>query len=94
MTEGQAVLCDMVRLELWNGARGTAEHRMLRDLERELESVPTSSEVWDLATDLGRNCRRKGLTIPAADLLIAACARHHRLGVVHADRHFDEIDAV
>ena len=92
--EGHAVLCDMVRLELWNGARGASEHRMLRDLEAELDYAETSNEVWNLATDLARKCRHKGLTVPATDLLIAACARHHRLDLIHADRHFDEIEGL
>lgn len=89
--EGNAVLCDLVRLELWNGARGQAEQRMLRDLERELECVPTSSEVWQTARSLARACRRKGLTVPATDLLIAACADHHGLSLLHLDSHFDQI---
>ena len=90
-TEGESVLCDMVLLELWNGARGVAEHRMLRDLRNELEIVPTTAEVWDLASDLAQQCRRSGFTIPATDLLIAACAKHHNLQLVHVDHHFDQI---
>ena len=93
-TDGEAVLCDMVRLELWNGARGAAEHRMLRDLEQELECVPTLNEVWDVAADLARKCRRDGMTVPSADLLIAACAEHHDLRLIHADSHFDQIARV
>ena len=92
--EGQAVLCDIVRLELWNGARGAAEHRMIRDLGGEFDCVQTSNEVWDFAADLARKCRSKGLTVPATDILIASCARHHGLNLIHADRHFDEIDAL
>ncbi len=91
MAEGTAVLCDMIRVELWNGARGKAEQEMLRGLERELECVATSREVWEAAVELARACRRKGVTPPATDLLIAACADHHGLGLLHHDRHFDEI---
>ena len=86
-----AVLCDQVRLELWNGARGNADHRLLRDLEQQLSSVPTSPEVWALARDLARAARGHGLTLPAADLLIAACAAHHGLGLIHQDAHFEQL---
>ena len=89
--EGRAVLCDMVRVELWNGAGGTAERKMLRELEKNLECLPTSSEVWSCAIDLARSCRRRGLTIPATDLVIAACASHHEVGLLHHDTHFDQI---
>ena len=91
MTDGTAVLCDMVRVELWNGARGKAEQNMLRELDKELECVTTSPEVWEAAVELARVCRRKGVTLPATDLLIAACADHHGLGLLPHDRHFDEI---
>ena len=91
MADGTAVLCDMVRVELWNGARGRAEQDMLRELDKELECVTTSPQVWEAAVELARACGRKGVTLPATDLLIAACADYHSLGLLHHDRHFDEI---
>jgi predicted nucleic acid-binding protein len=89
--DDKVVLCDQVRLELWNGARSTADHRLLRSLEQQLEIVPTSPEVWMLACDYARTARGQGLTFPAADLLIAACANHHGLGLIHQDAHFERL---
>jgi predicted nucleic acid-binding protein len=89
--DDRAVLCDPVRLELWNGAGGSREHRLLRELEENLKTVPTTLEVWGLARDLARSARNKGLTVPIADILIAACAEHHGLGIVHRDAHFDRL---
>jgi hypothetical protein len=91
LSSGAAILCDMVRLELWNGAGGDAERRMLRDLESELESVPTTAEVWEEAVELAEKCRAKGLTVPATDLLVIACAREHRLQILHRDAHFEQV---
>jgi len=90
-SDGLAVLCDVVRLELWNGAGGSAEVRMLRELERELECVPTTDEVWRRAIELARACRSRGLSVPAVDLLVAACADGHGLDLLHHDAHFDSI---
>jgi len=89
--EGRAVLCDTVRVELWNGASGRAEQKLLRELERNLECLPTTPEVWETALDLARSCRRQGLTLPATDLVIAACAYHHEVSLLHHDGHFDQI---
>ena len=89
--DDRAVLCDMVLLELWNRARSTKDARLLRELEEQLETVPTTSEVWALARELARLARGKGLTVPASDLVIAACAEHHQLGVIHHDAHFDQL---
>ncbi len=89
--EGTAVLCDMVLLELWNGARGKAEAEVLEKLERNLERVPTTPEVWQAAREMARACRKRGVTVPATDLLIAACAHEHGLSLLHRDSHFDLI---
>jgi predicted nucleic acid-binding protein len=89
--DGQAFMCDIVRLELWNGAGGDAEVKLLRELERELECVPTTAAVWSRARDLARLCRSKGVTVPATDLLVAACAQENDLDLVHHDTHFDSI---
>jgi predicted nucleic acid-binding protein len=94
VASGSAVLCDLVLLELWNGARGAQEQKALRGLERDLEKVETSAEVWDLAVDLARKCRTAGVSAPATDLLIASIARHHRVPLLHRDGHFDLIDNV
>jgi predicted nucleic acid-binding protein len=89
--EGQAVLCDVVLLELWNGAQGSSQQRLLRELERDLEKVPTPPAVWEAASELARTCRKAGVSAPATDILIAACAEHHKLEILHRDAHFDHI---
>ena len=91
VTAGTAVLCDLVLLELWNGARGTAEMEMLQDLERDLETVETTPAVWAAAREMARTCRQRGITVPATDLVIAACAESHGLSLLHRDRHFTAI---
>jgi predicted nucleic acid-binding protein len=89
--DDRVVLCDAVRLELWNGARSARDHRLLRELEEQLETVPTTPETWALARDLARSARGKGVTVPAADLLIAACAEQHGLGLLHHDIRFERL---
>jgi predicted nucleic acid-binding protein len=32
--------------------------------------------------------------IPASDILICACARHHGVAIEHADAHFDRLAAL
>jgi predicted nucleic acid-binding protein len=84
----------MVLVELWNGARGAAEQKVLRDLEQLVENVPTTDAVWAEARQLARDSRAAGFTCPATDVLIAACARHHGLEILHRDRHFDLLSQV
>jgi len=87
----EAAWCDMVLLELWNGARGQAEKRKLAELQANVPRLETPHEVWNLAHRLAMRCRDKGFTVPSADILVAACATHHCVELEHKDTHFDDI---
>ncbi len=88
MLAGQAAICEMVVLELWNGARGEEEKRSLRLILEQLKLLPISSEVWEASYELARNLRVRGITIPAQDVLIAATARYYDAELYHNDSHF------
>lgn len=89
--DGKAVVCPLVMLELWNGARGRAEKKNLGLLSKTLPSAEIDGKVWDGAYELARRCREKGKTVPATDILIAACAGRHGLDLEHSDGHFDTL---
>jgi predicted nucleic acid-binding protein len=91
VTDDAAVLCDMVVLELWNGARGQHEAEVLGQLVRDIRCLPTTEEAWRTASSMARNCRQEGVTVPATDLLVAACAQTHGASLLHCDSHFDLI---
>ena len=91
--QGEAVLCDMVLVELWAGARGTRERTVIAGLEADLKILPIDPDVWREASALARACRAAGVTAPATDLVIAACAEHHGVGLLARDRHFAQIAA-
>jgi len=88
LVQGDAAWCPIVKLELWNGARGEHEKAVLREMEKTLPELDISADVWTCACDLARKVRKAGFTVPATDLLVIACARHHRAAVEHADTHF------
>jgi predicted nucleic acid-binding protein len=79
----------MIRLELWNGAQGAKESAVLRDLERGIAELTIDHNVWAASFDLGRRARAKGITVPATDILIAACALHHGAAIETCDSDFD-----
>jgi predicted nucleic acid-binding protein len=91
---GTARWCPLVRLELWNGAGGERERKVLREFERLMPELAIDAEVWSATCDLARRCRAAGVTVPATDLLIAACARHHGAQMEHADADLDAIAGV
>ena len=91
LESGDARICQPVLLELWSGARGAAEKKSLREIEAVVPGLPISDEVWDISYDLAQKARQKGLNVPHVDLLIAACAIHHKAGLETCDRHFEGI---
>ena len=91
LARGEAAWCDLTLVELWNGAQGRAEKAALEELESEVPLSPTNEAVWVAARRLARLCREKGVTVPSVDIVIAACAVQHGLGVEHNDSHFDRI---
>ena len=91
---GTACWCPFVRLELWNGAGGERERKVLREFERTLPQLAIDAGTWSEAVALARRCRAAGVTVPATDILIAACARCHGAELEHADGDFDAIAGV
>ena len=91
---GSARWCAMVRLELWNGARGEHEKKVLREFERLVPELPIVAPVWDAAFEVSRRCRTAGITVPATDVLIFACAAHYGAALEHADEDFVRVLSV
>ena len=94
LASGDAAWCPLVRLELWIGARGEDERTALTDMEEALPSLAIDAAIWDRAATLASGARKRGITVPATDLLVASCARHHDVPLLHHDRHFELIDSL
>ena len=94
MQSGEAAWCDFVRLELWNGLRGAAERKQMEALEADVTQLPTTDAVWTRARELARRARAAGQTMPGADLVIAACAWEHGVGMEHQDAHLTALAAM
>ena len=88
LVAAEAAWCAPVRLELWRGVGTEKEARVLREYEQVLPEFAVNDEIWEQACALAHRCRRSGKTAPFADILIAACARHHEVEVAHDDAHF------
>ena len=94
LTAGEACWCPLVRLELWNGAAGERDRKILRDFEVVLPELPIDDEVWMKAYELARRARAAGVSVPATDILIAACTRRHGAELETADADFERLAAV
>ena len=91
---GEAGWCELIAVELWNGARGEKEKRALEELEEAVVSYPLDAMAWATAKDLARKCRQSGVTAPTVDVVVAGCAFRHGLEIEHRDAHFEEMKRV
>ena len=81
----------MIKLEILSGARTEPEFRRLKQGLDALESIGTDGGAWEEACKVGFRLRRKGVTVPHTDILVAACAMTTKAILIHVDTHFDLI---
>lgn len=91
LAERNGATTPMVLLELLSGARNEKEYRELLEELSALQQLPVSEAVWTRSYQSAFDLRRRGVTAPSTDVLIAAVAQEHQVTLLHADRHFDLI---
>ena len=91
LKENAIITSGMIKLELLGGTKEEKEFQRLKIRLDALEMVETNTSLWERAFDLAFSLRRKGITVPYTDILIAASALMMAATVVHADSHFDLI---
>ena len=57
----------------------------------EVALVAGDAATWQKARTLAVRCREGGLTVPVADIVIAASAARYRLDLEHFGRPFEQI---
>jgi len=81
----------IVKVELLGGTRNELEFQRLQKRLESLILCDISTDIWDKAAKLAYDLRRKGVTIPHTDIIIAAVALQHNATLLHLDKHFDII---
>jgi len=88
---GFAATCPVVILELLQGCRTETERDNLRIKLESLDVFPITDLTWERIYELGFSLGREGLTLPTADLIIAAVALEQDAVVLHQDQHYELI---
>jgi len=81
----------LIKLELLGGTRTQKEFYRLKNRLAVLEEIEINTVLWESSFELAFTLRRKGITVPYTDIIIAACALNANAILVHADSHFDLI---
>jgi len=89
LKENVIITTGIVKLEILGGTKTQNEFERLKTRLDSLDMVEADTALWEEAYRLSFELRRKGITVPYTDILIAACALRTESTVVHADAHFD-----
>ena len=89
LKENAIITTGIVKLEILGGTKTQKEFQRLKTRLDALDIVETDTALWEEAYKLSFEFRRKGITVPYTDILIAACALRTESTIVHADAHFD-----
>lgn len=89
LRDGVVITTGIIKLGIIGGAGTQDEFQRLKSRFNALDDIRTDDSIWQKACELGFELRRKGITVPHTDILIAACALQSESVIVHADTHFD-----
>lgn len=88
LRDASAAHCGVVELELRQGLRPEERDDVLA-LIGATRRLSTEERDWAAAGDLLASLRRRGMTIPSTDGLIAHLALRHGAALVENDAHFE-----
>lgn len=92
--EDRAALTGVVLSELSQGARNEGELSRLRTGLGAVPWVPATRETYERAGEIGFRLRRRGVTVPITDCVIAAAAESIGGRILTLDGHFEEVAEV
>jgi predicted nucleic acid-binding protein len=91
LDENRAVVSGIVLAELLTGIHDEKDQDFLEDSFLGLPFLEAPRDVFATAGKMGAALRKKGITLPLSDLLIAALAKAHGLTVLTLDHHFQTL---
>ncbi|RJQ60860.1 MAG: PIN domain nuclease [Desulfobacteraceae bacterium] len=94
LRSGRVALTGMVLAEILQGVKGLREAAMVQKSLEPLVFMEMNREMWQRAGEVSASLRRKGITIPLSDILIASVALNQDCKVFTTDPHFDSIPGV
>lgn len=83
----------IVLVELLTGARNEAEFDRLASALAGLKFVPSDPAAFKSAGRNGCELKRKGISVPLSDVIIATDCIDHNLVLIEADKHYEAISA-
>ena len=86
-----AAVNGVIQLEILVFTKTESEYNAISSDFDAVHNLELNEKVFQKASEMGFNLRRKGITIPSADLIIAANAIVTESQLIHFDKHYTYI---
>ena len=93
LNDDRILTCGPVIFEIKRGLR-PPERKKILPLFSALIRLPVDETDWDAAGDLDASLRKKGITIPPMDVIIAQVCLHNRIFLFTLDEHFRSVSGL
>ncbi len=93
LNDDRILTCGPVIFEIKRGLR-PPERKKILPLFNALIRLSVDETVWDAAGDLDASLRKKGITIPPMDVIIAQVCLHHKVFLFTLDEHFRSVSGL
>ena len=90
LNDDRVLTCGPVIFEIKRGLR-SPERKKILPLFDALIRLSFDEAIWDAGGDLDASLRKKGVTIPPMDVLIAQICLHHKVFLFTLDEHFRSV---
>ncbi len=90
LNDDRVLTCGPVIFEIKRGLR-TPEQKTILPFFDALIRLSIDETLWDAAGDLDASLRKKGITIPPMDVIIAQISLHHKVFLFTLDEHFRSV---
>ena len=91
LLQGEVYTCGVVLYELLQGIRNPGEDVQVRAAFDALVMLEVTAKTWVGAAKLSAELRKKGITLPMSDIIIAAVALEHNVTIMTVDQHFQQV---
>ncbi len=91
LDENRAAITGPVLIELIQGCRTEAEKKNIKEVIEGIHWLDIVEDIWHSASEMAFTLRRKGVTVPAIDALIAATAIRYKSSLLHKDSDYELI---
>ncbi|MCL4557264.1 MAG: PIN domain nuclease [Deltaproteobacteria bacterium] len=91
ITGDEIAVNGIIKVEILNGITEEKDFEKVKSDFDAFVTIALDDPVFMTAGELGSSLRKKGFSIPATDLIIAASALKSGCSLFHIDSHFDTI---